>query len=75
MIHEFTPVPGREPTGAELEAVAAARLDPIGTEGPHPAPAHRDSGRGWTPARSRSSWPATVSVTSDSVTLPRTRHV
>ena len=32
MIHEFTPVLAREPTDAELEALAAAGLDLIGTE-------------------------------------------
>src|SRR5205807_8693620 len=32
------------------------------------------SGRGWTPGRSRSSWPVTVPVTPDSVTKPGTRH-
>jgi Transposase, Mutator family len=35
----------------------------------------RGSGRGWRRARSRSSCPGTVSVTSDSVTLARTRHM
>jgi hypothetical protein len=39
MIHEFTPVLGREPTGAEL-GLGHGGLDPICTEGPHPALAH-----------------------------------
>jgi predicted DNA-binding transcriptional regulator AlpA len=40
MIHEFTLVLDREPKDTELEALAAAGLDPIGTEGPHPVLAH-----------------------------------
>src|SRR5713226_2344627 len=32
------------------------------------------SGHGWTPARSRSSWPGTIAVTPDSLTGPRARH-
>jgi hypothetical protein len=40
MIYEFTLVLDREPTDAELGALAAAGLDPVGAEGPHPALAH-----------------------------------
>jgi hypothetical protein len=40
MIYEFTLVLDREPTDAELETLAAAGLDPVGAEGPHPALAH-----------------------------------
>jgi hypothetical protein len=40
MIYEFTLVLNREPSDTELEAMAAAGLDPIGAEGPRPALAH-----------------------------------
>src|SRR5438477_482977 len=36
---------------------------------------HQGFGRGWTPARSRSSRPATVPVTRDSLTKTRIRHL
>ena len=40
MMYEFTLVLDREPTGAELETLAAAGPGPVGAEGPHPALAH-----------------------------------
>ena len=40
MIYEFTLVLDREPSQVELETLAAAGLDPIGAEGPHPALVH-----------------------------------
>ena len=40
MIYEFTLVLDREPTDAEVETLAAAGLDPVGAEGPHPALVH-----------------------------------
>jgi hypothetical protein len=50
MIYEFTLVLDREPSQAELETLAAAGLDPIGAEGPHPALAHLAIDAGTLPA-------------------------
>ena len=50
MIYEFTLVVDREPSQAELETLAAAGLDPIGAEGPHPALVHLAIDAGTVPA-------------------------
>jgi hypothetical protein len=50
MIYEFTLVVDREPSQAELETLAAAGLDPIGAEGPHPALVHLAIDAGTLPA-------------------------
>ena len=50
MSYEFTLVLDREPSQAEIETLAAAGLDPIGAEGPHPAMAHLAIDAGTLPA-------------------------